>query len=142
MKDYKFKINGNEYNVVVNDIVENVAKIEVNGTKYDVLLENKEESKVVASKPVQRIVTPVEVANPSNPAGPQIKDIKAPLPGTILDIKVKEGDAIKKGTTVLILEAMKMENDIISNFDGTVSEIKYRNGDSVPEGAVLVEITA
>ena len=141
MKDFKFKINGNEYNVVVNNIVENVAKIEVNGTKYDVLLENKEEPKV-ARKPVQRIVTPVEAANPSNPAGPQTKDIKAPLPGTILDIKVKEGDAIKKGTTVLILEAMKMENDITSNFDGTVSKIKYRNGDSVPEGAVLVEIKA
>lgn len=142
MKDFKFRINGNEYKVEIQEIIENIAHIEVNGAKYQVELEKKIETpKVVARKPIQKVAAQEPVANTSKPAGGQTKSIKSPLPGTILDIKVRQGDIVKKGTTLLLLEAMKMENNITSDFDGTISSIKFNKGESVLEGAVLVEIT-
>jgi biotin carboxyl carrier protein len=66
--------------------------------------------------------------------------VKSPLPGVILDIKVKEGDTVKRGQTIIILEAMKMENNINANKDGKVAEIKVNKGDSVLEGTDLVII--
>lgn len=66
--------------------------------------------------------------------------MKSPLPGVILDIKVKEGDTVKRGQTIIILEAMKMENNINANKDGKVAEIKVNKGDSVLEGTDLVII--
>ncbi len=69
----------------------------------------------------------------------QIKEIKAPMPGLIFEIKVKPGDQVKKGDPVLILEAMKMENILKSPGDGTVREIKIKKGDSVEKNQVLVQ---
>ena len=66
--------------------------------------------------------------------------MKSPLPGVILDIKIKEGDTVKRGQTIIILEAMKMENNINANKDGKVAEIKVNKGDSVLEGTDLVII--
>ena len=66
--------------------------------------------------------------------------MKSTLPGVILDIKVKEGDTVKRGQTIIILEAMKMENNINANKDGKVAEIKVNKGDSVLEGTDLVII--
>ncbi|MBP3354670.1 MAG: acetyl-CoA carboxylase biotin carboxyl carrier protein subunit [Bacteroidales bacterium] len=144
MKEYKYKINGNPYNVTIGDINDNIAHVEVNGTSYTVELEK---APVVAPKPVvvRQAVTPtkpaVQTTVVNKPAAPAGKSgVKSPLPGVILDIKVNVGDAVKKGQTVIILEAMKMENNINADKDGTVTAISVNKGDSVLEGSVLVTI--
>ncbi|MBQ7818787.1 MAG: biotin/lipoyl-binding protein [Bacteroidales bacterium] len=145
MKEYKYKINGNPYNVTIGDINDNIAHVEVNGTSYTVELEK---APVVAPKPVvvRQAVAPTKPAAQTTvvnkpaaaPAGKS--GVKSPLPGVILDIKVKVGDAVKKGQTIIILEAMKMENNINADKDGTITAISVNKGDSVLEGSVLVTI--
>lgn len=144
MKEYKFKINGNDYNVTVGNIDENIAKVTVNGTKYKVEVEGIKVSQAKTPKLVQTRVSSTEAvesiaANPiKSPAAG--KDIKSPLPGVIIDIKVREGDAVKAGQVILVLEAMKMENNIDADRDGVIQSLKVRTGDSVLEGDVLVTI--
>ena len=139
MKEYKYKINGNAYKVTIGDIEDNIAHVEVNGTPYKVEMEK---APKVAVKPVVRPVS----AAPAAPTAPVVKPaaastgksgVKSPLPGVILDIKVNVGDTVKKGQTIIILEAMKMENDIVAPQDGTVASINVTAGQSVESGAVL-----
>lgn len=145
MKEYKYKINGNLYTVTIGDIEENIAHVEVNGTPYKVEMEK---TPKVTMKPIVRSVT-----NPTAPAQAPVTHIakpvahssgksgvKSPLPGVILDIKVKVGDAVKKGQTIIILEAMKMENNINADKDGKIAAINVNKGDSVLEGNDLVII--
>lgn len=143
MKQYKYRINGNLYNVTVNDIDEkNIVTVEVNGAPYSVELD-RPVNKPVQSPVVRSISNSVEapkVAVAPKAAAKSISSVKSPLPGVILDIKVKVGDVIKRGETILILEAMKMENNIHSDKDGKVSAIKVNKGDSVLEGADLIVI--
>lgn len=140
MKEYKYKINGNLYKVTVGDIEENHVRVEVNGTPYTVELEKKTSPKI---KPVVRTAATTPAAPPAaavtrpNVGG---KGIKSPLPGVILEIKVKEGDTVKRGQTLLILEAMKMENDIKADRDGKVTSIKVSKGESILEGTDLIII--
>ena len=131
MKQYKYKINGNLYNVTVNDPEENIVNVEVNGTPYKVELD-KPAPKTDNGAPV--------VQRPVGGTTGKKDGVKSPLPGVILDIRVKEGDTVKKGQTVIILEAMKMENNINAHKDGKISEIKVKQGDSVLEGTDLVII--
>ncbi len=140
MKSFKYTINGNVYRVIVNDVKESFAEVEVNGTSYKVELEKPEEKKVVVTNPTRPAVAPVKpIAGPVAMAtGP--KALKSPLPGTILDITCNVGDAVKKGQRVLILEAMKMENSINSDKDGVIKEIKVNKGDVVLEGVDLIVI--
>ena len=145
MKEYKYKINGNLYNVVIGDIEDNIAHVEVNGTHYTVEMEKKPKA-APAPKPVARPVAkpaaapaPAASAPASKPAAGK-SGVKSPLPGVILDIKVKEGDEVKKGQTVIILEAMKMENSINADKDGKVAAINVSKGESVLEGTDLVII--
>ena len=145
MKEYKYIINGNPYKVSIGDIDDNVAHVEVNGTSYTVELEK---APVVAPKPVvvRQAVAPTKpaaqttVVNKPSVATSGKSGVKSPLPGVILDIKVNVGDTVKKGQTVIILEAMKMENNINADKDGTVTAISVNKGDSVLEGSVLVTI--
>ena len=145
MKEYKYKINGNLYNVVIGDIEDNIAHVEVNGTHYTVEMEKKPKA-APAPKPVARPVAKPAAAAPA--AAPAAKPaagggksgVKSPLPGVILDIKVKEGDEVKKGQTIIILEAMKMENSINADKDGKVTAINVSKGESVLEGTDLVII--
>ncbi|MBR4118741.1 MAG: biotin/lipoyl-binding protein [Bacteroidales bacterium] len=146
MKEYKYIINGNPYKVSISDINDNIAHVEVNGTSYKVELEK---APVIASaKPVvvkQQAVAPTKPATQTTvvnkPVAPAGKSgVKSPLPGVILDIKVNVGDTVKKGQTIIILEAMKMENNINADKDGTVTAISVNKGDSVLEGSVLVTI--
>lgn len=140
MKEYRYKINGNLYKVTVGDIEENHVRVEVNGTSYTVELEKKTSPKI---KPVVRTAATTPAAPPAaavtrpNVGG---KGIKSPLPGVILEIKVKEGDTVKRGQTLLILEAMKMENDIKADRDGKVTSIKVSKGESILEGTDLIII--
>ena len=143
MKEYKYKINGNLYNVVIGDIEENIAHVEVNGTHYTVEMEKKPKA-APAPKPVVRPAAKPAAAAPAaapvaRPAAGK-SGVKSPLPGVILDIKVKEGDMVKKGQTVIILEAMKMENSINADKDGKVTAINVSKGESVLEGTDLVII--
>ena len=133
MKEYKYKINGNSYKVTIGDIEDNIAHVEVNGTHYKVEMEKQPKT---APKPV--VVRPM----PNSPAAPSTgkSGVKSPLPGVILDIKVNVGDTVKRGQTIIILEAMKMENNINADKDGKVTAINVNKGDSVLEGNDLVII--
>lgn len=141
MKEYKYKINGNLYKVTVGDIQDNNVKVEVNGTSYTVELEK---SAIPKIKPVVRTAATTPAAPPPAVSRPVVagskSGIKSPLPGVILDIKVKEGDIVKRGQTLLVLEAMKMENDIKSDRDGKVTSIKVSKGESILEGTDLIII--
>lgn len=144
MNEYKYKINGNTYKVAIGDIDDNVAQVEVNGVAYRVEMEA---TKAAAIKTVQ---SPRPSAAPRTATGekviakPQVsgsaKAVKAPLPGVVLSIPVKVGQAVKASDTVLLLEAMKMENAIHAGANGTVKEILVAAGDSVLEGNPLIVI--
>jgi len=142
MKEYKYKINGNLYNVVIGDIEDNIAHVEVNGTHYTVEMEKKPKA-APAPKPVARPAARPAAAPAATPAAKPAaakSGVKSPLPGVILDIKVKEGDVVKKGQTIIILEAMKMENSINADKDGKITAINVSKGESVLEGTDLVII--
>lgn len=143
MKEYKYKINGNEYTVGIGDIDDNIAQVEVNGVPYKVELEKtKTPVKVVSATrptPAPRTATGEKVVAKATPAGGGAA-VKAPLPGVVISIPVKVGDVVKAADTVLLLEAMKMENAIHAGKDGKVTSIAVAPGDSVLEGAVLITI--
>ena len=144
MKEYKYKINGNLYNVVIGDIEENIAHVEVNGTHYTVEMEKKPKA-APAPKPVARPAAKPAAAPAAAPAakpaaGGAKSGVKSPLPGVILDIKVNVGDEVKKGQTLIILEAMKMENSINADKDGKIAAINVSKGESVLEGTDLIII--
>lgn len=145
MKTYKFRINGNEYNVDINSVEGNIADVTVNGAPYQVEMEN---APAPVQKPVQAPATataaPTATATapapkPAAPAGAG-KPVTSPLPGVIIEVSVKEGQAVKAGQKVAVLEAMKMENEIQAPADGTVTAILVNKGDSVLEGAEIVKI--
>ena len=144
MKEYKIKINGNNYNVTIDEVEDNVAKVEVNGTPYNVEFEkpiSKPKTISVVNKPA---AAPSAGPAPANkpaaaPAAAGGATVNSPLPGVVLEIKVKDGDKVTKGQTIIVLEAMKMENAIEAPCEGTVT-IKVQKGDSVLEGATLAVI--
>ena len=140
MKEYKYKINGNEYAVCINEVCDTAAKVTVNGAEYNVEWEKPiEEKPVVKVQPVAAKPAPAPAAKPAAaqaPAGGY--SIKTPLPGVIIDVKVNVGDTVTKGQTVVVLEAMKMENNINTDRDGKVAAIQVAKGDTVADGAVLV----
>jgi len=145
MKEYKLKINGNDYAVTVNEVDGSVAEVEVNGTPFKVEFEKPiKKAAAPVSKPMAPKATPagapeVKVSKPAA-AGGAGQAVTSPLPGVILEVSVKVGDAVKRGQKVMVLEAMKMENVIEATADGTVTAIKVDKGDSVLEGAPLVII--
>lgn len=146
MKSYKFRINGNEYNVDINSVEGNIADVTVNGASYHVEMEN---APAPVQKPAQAPATattaPASSATTTPapkaaaPAGAG-KPVTSPLPGVIIEVSVKEGQTVKAGQKVAVLEAMKMENEIQAPADGTVTAILVNKGDSVLEGAEIVKI--
>lgn len=150
MKQYKYTINGAQFDVTIDSIVGSKAKVEVNGIPFEVEMQGSslvEEalptvSTEAAAAPAAPAAAPA--AEPAAPAaaaksGPGAP-VKAPLPGVVTKILVKEGQGVKKGETVLVLEAMKMENNITAEADGTVTGICVSAGDSVMEGTTLITI--
>ena len=151
MKQYKYKVNEAEYDVTIKSIVGNKAQVEVNGIPFEVDMQGsslvEENLPTVAATdaaaPAAAPAAPAAEAAPVAPAaaGPGAgAPVKAPLPGVVTAIPVKVGQAVKKGDTVLVLEAMKMENNITAEADGTVTGICVATGDSVMEGTVLLTI--
>ena len=147
MKEYRFKINGKEYSVEVNSVEGANASVSVNGVEYNVEIEN---GAPVAAQPVApaQAAAPAQTAAPAAAEAPAAapkasgagKDIVSPLPGVIISIDVKEGQAVKRGQKVAVIEAMKMENEILAECDGTVTAIHVSKGDSVLEDAKIVTI--
>ena len=141
MKSYKFRINGNEYNVDINSVEGNIADVTVNGASYQVEMEN---APAPVQKPAQApaagsATTTTPAPKAAAPAGAG-KPVTSPLPGVIIEVSVKEGQTVKAGQKVAVLEAMKMENEIQAPADGTVTAILVNKGDSVLEGAEIVKI--
>lgn len=144
MKEYKFKINGKDFHVAVNGISGTKADVTVNGVNYDVELENAV-APVQQAAPTQTApVAPVAAAPqaPSAASAPATggKAITSPLPGVIISVDVKEGSVVKRGQKVAVIEAMKMENDILADVDGTVTAVHVSKGDTVAEDAKIVTI--
>lgn len=156
MGKYNFRINGHDYQVDVNSVEGGIADVTVNGTDYKVELADAVPAPAQqAARPAPQTVstgapavTPhatapaPQAAQTATASAPQGKGevVTAPLPGVILDIKVKVGDAVKAGQTVAVLEAMKMENEIESTASGTVTAVNAGKGDSVLEGAAIITI--
>ena len=143
MKEYKYKINGTTYTVTVGDIEEHIAHVEVNGTPYNVELD-KPVAKPIVSAPRPAAAPRTETGEKviSKPAATSTGAFKvvAPLPGVVLEIQAKVGDTVKASDTIMVLEAMKMENAIHAGRDGKISAINVEKGESVLEGAVLLLI--
>lgn len=145
MKKFKFKIQGNQYEVDILNVEDNIAEVEVNGVTYKVELEKKVQQlktpKLVRSFASPSTDSAASVAKTASPASPKgAGHIKSPLPGVILNVFVKEGDTVKVGDKLIMLEAMKMENNINSDKEGIVKSVKVKTGDSVLEGDMLIEI--
>lgn len=113
-------------------------KITVNGKSYDVMVEEVGEA---ASAPV---VAAAPVAAPAAPAAPAAaaegEKVNSPMPGTILDVKVSAGQQVKNGDCLVVLEAMKMENEVKAGRDGTITAVFVKKGDTVDSGSALVAI--
>jgi len=137
MKNFKFNIRGNQYNVDIKDVVENNVEIEVNGTPYTVAIDR--EVKTSKTPTIVRRKLPDTKGKAPSAAG-SLKKINAPLPGSIFKLNVSEGDTVKKGDVLLIMEAMKMENNILAEHDGVVKNLKIKEGDTVLQNDVLLEI--
>jgi len=142
MKQFKFTINDNEYQVTVNKVKNDIAHVAVNGIPYKVIMDKSpKQQRATVKRPAQVLTTETNHAPIAHTAViSPVYSVKAPLPGVIISIDCKVGDVVKKGQTLLVLEAMKMENSIPADHDGEITEIKVKTGDSVMENADLVLI--
>ena len=109
-------------------------KVNVNGNVYEITLE------VIDKADIKTSAAPAPAAAPAAPAAAGAQTIAAPMPGTILKVNVSNGQAVKKGDVLMILEAMKMENEILAPCDATVSSVNVSAGQSVDSGAVLCSL--
>ena len=145
MQELKFKIDGAEYTANVEEKEDGKLTVTVNGKAYEVEVPGH-----VAATPKVQPIKPAAAAAPavapaSAPAAPKKASgagtaVTAPLPGVITSIEVKEGDAVKAGDTVIVMEAMKMANNITAECDGTVKAILVQQGAQVQSGDALIEI--
>lgn len=148
MKKYKFTIHGSEFAVRVRKVEGDQVQLEVNGTPYDVtvhreaqpsktpvVMVRKEVNTKAGNERVQENLKPV-----SENKRPSAKTIKSPLPGNVLKVNVAEGDSFKEGDTLMIMESMKMENNILAERDGKIIKINAPAGKAVLQDEVLFEI--
>ena len=153
MNKYQYKVKGVDYEVEIAEVEGNIAKVNVNGIPFEVELQKPiNAAKHPSMKPTPHPVKPEAPAAPapaaqpaaapaaSRPAEGAGTPLKAPLPGTILEVKVQVGQQVNVGDTVLVLEAMKMQNNIEADVAGQVTSVVVKPGDTVMEGAVLLTI--
>ncbi|MBR5404606.1 MAG: biotin/lipoyl-binding protein [Bacteroidales bacterium] len=151
MKEYKFKIGGKDYAVKIGEANGRNLTVNVNGADYQVELSETPDqvggdAPAATAAPAGNSPVMPGPDRASQPAAPNAapsgagKTIKSPLPGIIISINVKEGQAVTRGQKVAVIEAMKMENDILAECDGTITAIHAAKGDSVLEGADIVTI--
>lgn len=134
MKEFKFTIDGKQYNAAVNELEDNFAEVTLNGKTYKVELE-KEEAPAAAAvrRPAAAAAAPAAA-----PAG--LMTVKSPLPGSIVKVLVKAGQAVKKGDVLLTMESMKMENNVTAEADGTVKAIYVEPGKNVMQDDKLLDL--
>lgn len=149
MAKYQYTVKGVDYEVEIQDIEGNIANVTVNGIPFEVEMKQpvkagKQKVKLSGEqKESAPTATPTATATPAattTAAAASGKPVVAPLPGTINEIKVKVGDKVNAGDTVVILEAMKMQNNIEAETSGTITGINVNKGDAVMEGDTLVTI--
>ncbi len=148
MKEYKYKVKGADYTVVIQEVEGKTARVEVNGVPFEVEMERAMNMTAVTTvKPVAHVhhapaqPAPAAAAPAAAPTAVGAgKSVRSPLPGTIVAIAVTNGQTVKKGQTVVVLEAMKMENNIEADCDGVVTSVCVNQGDTVQTGAVLLTI--
>lgn len=142
MQKFKFNINGNSYEAVVEETERNTARVELNGKSYTVHVEKEEaiaSPKIAAVKPSSSAAADF-VDAPQQPLTGNAGSIKSPLPGSVMKIKVQEGQAVKAGDVLITLEAMKMENEIMAPATGTVKKIYVTEGKAVQQGEALIDL--
>ena len=152
MAKYEYKVKGVDYVVEIQDIEGNIANVTVNGIPFEVEMKqpvksSKQKVKLSEERRAksEEFNSSSSAANASSatttkPAAASGKPVVAPLPGTINEIKVKVGDKVNTGDTVVVLEAMKMQNNIDAETSGTITSINVNKGDAVMEGDTLVTI--
>ena len=143
MKEYKYTINGNKYEVEIGDIVDNITSVKVNGEDYKVEMEPEaepEKKKVVLGKPAAAASEGTATATTDAANVNTNNAVKAPLPGTIVEVKVAVGDEVQPGDVVVVLEAMKMANNLEAEKGGKVTAVLVQAGQSVMEDDNLVVI--
>lgn len=148
MNKYQYKVKGIDYDVEINGVEGNIAKVTVNGIPFEVEMKQpivdpaarhhpahieRPQPAPTAAQPQAHNLAPKQAAGSGTP-------LKAPLPGTVISVDVKVGDTVKTGETLLVLEAMKMQNNIEAEQSGTVKDILVKQGDTVLEGATLLII--
>lgn len=146
MKEFAFKINGAEYKCAVEEIEAGKTKVTVNGKVYEVETEAPKAAPVAAKPAAAPAPAPKPAATPAAPkaeakpaAAPAAGlQVKSPLPGSVIKVLVSEGQAVKKGDTLLTLESMKMENAIMAEADGTVKQIAVTPGQNVMQDDLLI----
>ena len=148
MKQYQFTINGKPYSVTIDSVADGKASVTVNGASYQVELPADAAPAAVsapapAAAPAQT-AQPAAAPAPAAASAPAVSgpgsDVVAPMPGVIIEVSVREGQAVKRGEKVAVLEAMKMENELLAERDGTVTRIYVHKGDSVADGAKIVTL--
>ena len=142
MKKQKYTINGVEYEVNIVDIGGIVAQVEVNGTQYEVgfAQEVAPKAKPTVQTPKATETEPAAMRAPRSASGAGAGTVCSPLPGTVMKVLVKPGDTVAEGQTLLVLEAMKMENNVDAPRAGKVSTVAVQAGDAIMEGDVLLTI--
>ena len=157
MAKYQYTVKGVDYEVEIQDIEGNIANVTVNGIPFEVEMkqpvkagkqkvklseerraEGSEERRVKSEESYSSSASAASISSTTTAAAG--KPVVAPLPGTINEIKVKVGDKVNAGDTVVILEAMKMQNNIEAETSGTITSINVNKGDAVIEGDTLVTI--
>ena len=145
MKEFKFKINGAEYKCAVEELEAGKTNVTVNGKVYTVETETPKKVETPAPK-----AAPAPAPKPEAPAAPKVEapkpaapavggvQVKSPLPGSVIKVLVSEGQAVKRGDTLLTLESMKMENAIMAETDGTVKQIAVTPGQNVMQDDLLI----
>ena len=160
MAKYEYKVKGVDYVVEIQDIEGNIANVTVNGIPFEVEMKQPvkagkqkvklSEERRVKSEEFNSSSSATNASSATNESSAPItkpaaaaasgKPVVAPLPGTINEIKVKVGDRVNAGDTVVVLEAMKMQNNIDAETSGTIASINVNKGDAVMEGDTLVTI--
>lgn len=138
MKKFKFTIRGHDYDVEVLSLEDDIARVEVNGTKYKVEIHKEKKTSKTPTLVRKEVPKPKDAHEIKK--GATLVSIKAPLPGTIMSVNVKDGDEVKRGDTLLLYEAMKMENKLVAERDGIVKSVKVNAGDSILQGDVLLDM--
>jgi glutaconyl-CoA/methylmalonyl-CoA decarboxylase subunit gamma len=143
MKKFKFTINGNIYDVEIGNVEDNNAQVTVNGSTFDIQIDRS-----IVQQKTPKLIRAQELSQSESAKAktnsPDVAKaggtVKSPLPGTIIELHVKSGDNVKAGQIIITLEAMKMENRLLSDRDGVVQSINCTKGDAVMEGDVLMVI--